>query len=59
MHSTHVLLCAMGCNQNILLEVVHEPAYLDGVGLYIEQGYLKISALLEHIRRNGRLFQMV
>jgi hypothetical protein len=37
-------------------------AYLGGVGLrhlYIEQGYLETTALIEHIRQNGRLGQMM
>jgi hypothetical protein len=44
------------------LEVVHGPEYLEGVGmrhLFTEQGYLKPSALLEHIRENVRLGQMM
>jgi hypothetical protein len=44
------------------LEVVHGSAYLGGVGLrylYIEQGYLNNSALLEHIRQNDRLGLMM
>jgi hypothetical protein len=52
----------MGFNRNMPLEVVHGPAYLGGVGLRhlsIEQGYHMSSALLEHIRQNGRLGQMM
>jgi hypothetical protein len=44
------------------LEGVHGLAYLVGVGLRylsIEQGYHETSALLEHIRQNGRLGQMI
>jgi hypothetical protein len=52
----------MGSNKNMPLAVVFGPAYLGGVGLrhpYVEQGSLKTSALIEHIRQNGRLGQMM
>jgi membrane protein required for beta-lactamase induction len=44
------------------LEVVYGLAYLGGVGLRhlsIEQGYHETSALLDHIRQNCRLGQMI
>jgi hypothetical protein len=52
----------MGFNKNMLLAVVFGPAYLGGVGLrhlYDEQGSLKTSALVERIRQNGHLGQMM
>jgi hypothetical protein len=60
--STQVLLSAMGFNKHMPLAVVFGPSYLGGVGLrrlYVEQGSPKISALIEHIRQNGRLGQMM
>jgi hypothetical protein len=44
------------------LAVVLGPAYLESVSLrhlYGEQGYLKTSALIEHMRQDGRLGQMM
>ncbi len=44
------------------LAVVFGPAYLGGIGLrhlYVEQGALKTAALIENIRQNGRLGQMM
>jgi hypothetical protein len=57
-----VLLFAMGFNRNMPLEVAFGPSHLGGIGLrhlYVEQGYLKISALLRRMRQNSRLGQMI
>jgi hypothetical protein len=52
----------MGFNKNMPLAVVSGPAYPGGIGLrhlYVDQGALKTSALIEHIHQNGRLGQMM
>jgi hypothetical protein len=52
----------MGLNTNMPLAVVFGPAYLGRVGLrylYVGQGCLKTSALIEHIQQNGCLGQMM
>jgi hypothetical protein len=55
-----VLLSAI--NRNMPLDVVFGPARLGDIGLrhlYVEQVYLKTSALLRHKRQNSRLGQMI
>ena len=50
----------MGFNQNMPPSVVFGPASLGGIGLlhlYIVQGALKTTALIERIRQHGRLGQ--
>jgi hypothetical protein len=51
----------MGSNRNMPLEVVFGPTSIGGLGLrhlYVEQGYQKASALLQHIRQSSRLGKM-
>jgi hypothetical protein len=56
------LLPAMGFNRNMPLQVVFGPHSHGDIGLrylYVEQGYQKASALLQHIRQHSRLGQMM
>jgi hypothetical protein len=60
-NSIHVLLSAMGFNNNIPLALVCGPAYLGGIGLQhlLSSRALKASTLIELIRHNGRLGKMM